>query len=91
MSLTFATADGPVLALEDIDLDIADGDFVSLIGPSGCGKTTLLRVIADLEQPTAGTIIVNGITPEQARAGRASTAMSSRRRRCTPGARSSAT
>src|SRR3954454_358717 len=70
LSLTFATADGPVVTLEDIDLDIRDGDFVSLIGPSGCGKTTLLRVIADLEGPTAGRITVNGTTPELARLGR---------------------
>lgn len=54
LSLTFETADGPVHALSDIDLDIAAGDFVSFIGPSGCGKTTLLRVIADLEQATEG-------------------------------------
>ena len=47
------------------------GEFVSFIGPSGCGKTTLLRVIADLEQPTAGTIAVNGMTPEEARLQRA--------------------
>jgi NitT/TauT family transport system ATP-binding protein len=67
VSLTFQTADGEVQALSNVDLDIAEGDFVSFIGPSGCGKTTLLRVIADLEQPTAGTISVNGVTPEQAR------------------------
>ena len=67
VSLTFQTADGEVQALSNVDLDIAEGDFVSFIGPSGCGKTTLLRVIADLEQPTAGTIPVNGVTPEQAR------------------------
>jgi NitT/TauT family transport system ATP-binding protein len=67
VSLTFQTADGEVQALADVDLDIAEGDFVSFIGPSGCGKTTLLRVIADLEQPSAGTIAVNGVSPEQAR------------------------
>jgi NitT/TauT family transport system ATP-binding protein len=67
VSLTFETADGEVQALSNVDLDIAEGDFVSFIGPSGCGKTTLLRVIADLERPTAGTISVNGLTPEQAR------------------------
>jgi NitT/TauT family transport system ATP-binding protein len=67
VSLTFQTADGEVQALSKVDLDIAEGDFVSFIGPSGCGKTTLLRVIADLEQPTAGSISVNGVTPEQAR------------------------
>jgi len=67
ISLTYQTADGEVEALSSVDLGIAEGDFVSFIGPSGCGKTTLLRVIADLEQPTAGTILVNNVTPEQAR------------------------
>lgn len=67
LSLTFQTNDGPVHALSDIDLKIEEGDFVSFIGPSGCGKTTLLRVIADLERPTAGSITVNGVSPEQAR------------------------
>src|SRR5580704_7040104 len=67
VSLTFHTRDGEVQALANVDLQISDGDFVSFIGPSGCGKTTLLRVIADLERPTKGTILVNGVTPEQAR------------------------
>jgi NitT/TauT family transport system ATP-binding protein len=67
VSLTFQTADGEVQALSNVDLDVAEGDFVSFIGPSGCGKTTLLRVIADLEQPTAGTVLVNGVTAEEAR------------------------
>ncbi len=67
LSLTFETADGPVHALSEIDLRVEHGDFVSLIGPSGCGKTTLLRAIADLEQPTAGRIEVNGVSPHQAR------------------------
>ncbi|MBO6756706.1 MAG: ABC transporter ATP-binding protein [Roseibium sp.] len=71
LSLTFETNDGPVHALSDIDLKIEEGDFVSFIGPSGCGKTTLLRVIADLEQPTAGSITVNGVSPEAARLARA--------------------
>lgn len=71
LSLTFQTSDGPVYALSDIDLDIGQGDFVSFIGPSGCGKTTLLRVIADLETPTAGSITVNGMTPREARLKRA--------------------
>ncbi len=71
LSLTFETSDGPVYALSDINLSIEQGDFVSLIGPSGCGKTTLLRVIADLEAATKGTISVNGVTPEQARMQRA--------------------
>jgi NitT/TauT family transport system ATP-binding protein len=67
VSLTFATSDGEVQALSGVNLDVAEGDFVSFIGPSGCGKTTLLRVIADLEQPTSGTILVNGVSPETAR------------------------
>ena len=71
LNLTFQTNDGPVHALSNIDLAIEKGEFVSLIGPSGCGKTTLLRVIADLEQPTGGTITVNGMTPEEARLKRA--------------------
>lgn len=70
LSLTFQTGDGPVHALSDIKLDIQQGDFVSLIGPSGCGKTTLLRVIADLEKPTSGSIKVNGVSPEAARLAR---------------------
>jgi NitT/TauT family transport system ATP-binding protein len=71
LSLIFQTADAPVFALSNIDLSIAGGEFVSFIGPSGCGKTTLMRVIADLERPTEGTIAVNGVTPEQARLQRA--------------------
>ena len=71
LSLEFATADGPVHALSGIDLSIRRGDFVSFIGPSGCGKTTLLRVIADLERATSGSLRVNGTTPERARLERA--------------------
>jgi NitT/TauT family transport system ATP-binding protein len=71
LSLTFQTNDGPVTALSNVDLDIAKGEFVSFIGPSGCGKTTFLRVVADLEQPTAGNIHVNGMSPSQARQKRA--------------------
>lgn len=71
LDLTFQTNDGPVHALKDVTLTIDKGEFVSFIGPSGCGKTTLLRVIADLEQPTGGTITVNGMTPAQARQARA--------------------
>jgi len=67
LSLTFETADGKVDALSNVSLQIAEGEFVSFIGPSGCGKTTLLRVIADLQQPTAGSLLVNGISAEQAR------------------------
>lgn len=71
LSLTFTTNDGPVHALSKVNLEIGRGEFVSFIGPSGCGKTTFLRVIADLEQPTGGTISVNGMSAEQARLKRA--------------------
>ncbi len=67
VSLTFETSDGKVDALSNVSLQIADGEFVSFIGPSGCGKTTMLRVIADLQQPTTGTLLVNGVSAEQAR------------------------
>jgi NitT/TauT family transport system ATP-binding protein len=71
LSLIFQTADTPVFALSNIDLSIGAGEFVSFIGPSGCGKTTLMRVIADLERPSEGSITVNGVTPEEARLKRA--------------------
>ncbi|RJL16297.1 ABC transporter ATP-binding protein [Paracoccus siganidrum] len=71
VGLTFQTADGPVDALKDVDLTVGRGDFVSFIGPSGCGKTTFLRAVAALESPTAGTLRVNGMTPDAARKARA--------------------
>ena len=71
LNLVYETNDGPVQALKDVDLKIGKGDFVSFIGPSGCGKTTFLRVMADLETPTSGTVLVNGVTPEAARKARA--------------------
>jgi iron(III) transport system ATP-binding protein len=51
---------GKFVALQDIDLDVQEGEFVCLLGPSGCGKTTLLRIVAGLEEPTAGTIVQGG-------------------------------
>ncbi len=71
LSLRFDTDDGPVQALSDVSLKVARGEFVSFIGPSGCGKTTLLRAVADLENPTSGSIRVNGMSPSEARASRA--------------------
>lgn len=68
IGMTYKTNDGKdVTALTGVSLDINKGEFISLLGPSGCGKTTLLRIIADLLQPTQGTITVGGETPRQAR------------------------
>jgi multiple sugar transport system ATP-binding protein len=53
--LTKAFRNGPT-AVDDVTLEIADGEFMVLVGPSGCGKSTLLRLIAGIEEPTAGTI-----------------------------------
>ncbi|HEY7795044.1 MAG TPA: ABC transporter ATP-binding protein [Gaiellaceae bacterium] len=61
---------GGVTALQDVDLEIKPGEFVSLIGPSGCGKSTLLRVVGDLIQPSAGQVEVNGKTAHTARVDR---------------------
>jgi NitT/TauT family transport system ATP-binding protein len=60
-------AGGDVVALEEIDLDIQPGEFISLIGPSGCGKSTLLRLIGDLTPATSGETVVNGKSAHQAR------------------------
>jgi NitT/TauT family transport system ATP-binding protein len=56
-----------VTALEKVSLDIKQGEFISLLGPSGCGKTTLLRIIADLLQPTSGSVAVRNQTPRDIR------------------------
>ncbi len=71
LDLTFRTGDGPVHALKGVNLEIGKGEFVSFIGPSGCGKTTFLRCIAGLEEPTGGSLTVNGMTPDAARQARA--------------------
>ncbi|MDZ4766099.1 MAG: ABC transporter ATP-binding protein [Chloroflexota bacterium] len=71
LNKTYRSKDGAsVHALDDINLDIARGEFVSLIGPSGCGKSTLLRIIADLIQPSGGAITVNGKPAKKARTDR---------------------
>jgi NitT/TauT family transport system ATP-binding protein len=58
---------GGTIALQGIDLEIEQGEFISLIGPSGCGKSTLLRIIGDLIEPSEGAVTVNGKSARQAR------------------------
>jgi iron(III) transport system ATP-binding protein len=60
LSVSYNSAAGEVQAVRGVDIDIAAGQFYTLLGPSGCGKTTTLRCIAGLEQPTDGTITING-------------------------------
>jgi len=57
----------PVVALQDINLEVKQGEFISLLGPSGCGKTTLLRAVADLQKPSGGSISVRGQSPREIR------------------------
>lgn len=57
---------GQIEALQQVDLVVHDGEFISLIGPSGCGKTTMLRMVAGLDAPTRGTVTVKGASPAAA-------------------------
>lgn len=67
LTKTFGSRKNQVTALAEVDLTVAAGEFVALIGPSGCGKSTLMRLVADLEKPTGGTLEVYGKTATQAR------------------------
>lgn len=68
--MEFQTRAGPLRALEDIRLQIGEGEFVSIVGPSGCGKSTILRIIAGLLEPTAGAVMIGNETPNEARLAR---------------------
>jgi NitT/TauT family transport system ATP-binding protein len=57
---TFPLDDGELVAIDDFSLKVQDGEFLCILGPSGCGKTTLLRIIAGLEMPSGGRILLNG-------------------------------
>lgn len=69
LSVNFPDKNGgePIVALSNVNLEIKQGEFISLLGPSGCGKTTLLRTIADLQEKTSGNILVRGLTPREIR------------------------
>ena len=56
----FQLPDGPLTALGGLEFEVGDREFVSIIGPSGCGKSTVLRLVADILQPTAGEIRIYG-------------------------------
>src|ERR671927_1324343 len=60
VSKSFATPGGQQLVLDDISIDVAPGEFVTLLGASGCGKSTLLNLVAGLDKPTAGSIATDG-------------------------------
>ena len=59
---TFDTRAGPLEVLADVDLTVHDGEFVCLLGPSGCGKSTLLNIVGGFEEPTSGTVTIDGET-----------------------------
>jgi len=67
LTKAFPMRGGDVTALQDADLRTLEGSFVSLIGPSGCGKSTVLRILADLEQPTRGLALIHGASPAEIR------------------------
>jgi len=60
VSKTFPGKKGAVLALDDVTLEVGEGEFVCLVGPSGCGKTTLLNLVAGLERPDSGQVLSDG-------------------------------
>jgi multiple sugar transport system ATP-binding protein len=64
-----------VIPVKDLSIDVVEGEFLTLLGPSGCGKSTLLRLMAGLEQPTSGKVIINGRDVTRVRPGDRNIAM----------------
>lgn len=70
VSKTFNVGKRALTAVEDVSFAVEPGEFVSIIGPSGCGKSTMLKLVADIYQPTGGQLTVNGRSPREARLAR---------------------
>ena len=60
LAMRFDSKSGPVVALDDLDIDVSPGEFVALLGPSGCGKSTLLNLVAGILKPSSGSVTVDG-------------------------------
>ena len=60
LAVTYASARGPLTALQDLSLEVADGEFVAVLGPSGCGKSTLLNIASGLLTPSRGRVAIRG-------------------------------
>jgi NitT/TauT family transport system ATP-binding protein len=60
VSKTFEGEEGPVRALQDVEFEVRDGEFVCIVGPSGCGKTTLFRIIGGIDRATGGDVLLSG-------------------------------
>lgn len=65
LSKNFKIKKGSIPAVQDVTLDVREGEFLSIVGPSGCGKTTLLRILAGLDKPSSGTMTIQHNNPGQ--------------------------